>query len=53
MVKPIERVLRSGLFGPWDPPDIEGLETCPKASTRPGTRLGARTPSCSSPTSCC
>jgi phenylpropionate dioxygenase-like ring-hydroxylating dioxygenase large terminal subunit len=24
MVKPIERVLRSGLFGPWDPPiDIE------------------------------
>ena len=23
MVKPIERVLRSGLFGPWDRPDIE------------------------------
>lgn len=22
MVKPIERKLRSGLFGPWDPPDI-------------------------------
>jgi phenylpropionate dioxygenase-like ring-hydroxylating dioxygenase large terminal subunit len=25
MVKPIERVLRSGLFGPWDAPDI-GLD---------------------------
>ena len=25
MVKPIERVLRSGLFGPWDIPDVEGL----------------------------
>ncbi|MDV2478314.1 aromatic ring-hydroxylating dioxygenase subunit alpha [Rhodococcus zopfii] len=25
MVKPIERVLRSGLFGPWDRPDIAGL----------------------------
>ncbi|MGN5236953.1 aromatic ring-hydroxylating oxygenase subunit alpha [Rhodococcus sp. SJ-3] len=25
MVKPIERVLRSGLFGPWDQPDIDGL----------------------------
>ncbi|MFV0315409.1 MAG: aromatic ring-hydroxylating oxygenase subunit alpha [Microthrixaceae bacterium] len=23
MVKPIERVLRSGLFGPWDRPDID------------------------------
>jgi phenylpropionate dioxygenase-like ring-hydroxylating dioxygenase large terminal subunit len=23
MVKPIERVLRSGLFGPWDKPDID------------------------------
>lgn len=29
MVKPIERVLRSGLFGPWDRPDIEGLEPLP------------------------
>jgi phenylpropionate dioxygenase-like ring-hydroxylating dioxygenase large terminal subunit len=28
MVKPIERVLRSGLFGPWDPPDI-GLDELP------------------------
>ncbi|GAB2824768.1 aromatic ring-hydroxylating dioxygenase subunit alpha [Actinocorallia aurea] len=26
MVKPIERILRSGLFGPWDRPAIEGLE---------------------------
>jgi phenylpropionate dioxygenase-like ring-hydroxylating dioxygenase large terminal subunit len=25
MVKPIERVLRSGLFGPWDKPDIGEL----------------------------
>ena len=29
MVKPIERVLRSGLFGPWDKPDIEGLDPLP------------------------
>src|SRR5256714_2466819 len=28
MVKPIERVLRSGLFGPWDAPDI-GLDEPP------------------------
>ncbi len=31
MVKPIERILRSGLFGPWDPPDIEGLDKLPSA----------------------
>jgi phenylpropionate dioxygenase-like ring-hydroxylating dioxygenase large terminal subunit len=29
MVKPIERVLRSGLFGPWERPDIEGLDPLP------------------------
>ncbi|HEX5095024.1 MAG TPA: aromatic ring-hydroxylating dioxygenase subunit alpha [Acidimicrobiia bacterium] len=29
MVKPIERVLRSGLFGPWDQPDIDGLDELP------------------------
>ena len=29
MVKPIERVLRSGLFGPWDRPAIDGLDTLP------------------------
>ena len=28
MVKPIERVLRSGLFGPWDAPDI-GIDELP------------------------
>jgi len=26
MVKPIERVLHSGLFGPWDRPDIKGIQ---------------------------
>jgi phenylpropionate dioxygenase-like ring-hydroxylating dioxygenase large terminal subunit len=32
MVKPIERVLRSGLFGPWDKPDIGmDLEDLPPA----------------------
>ena len=35
MVKPIERVLRSGLFGPWDAPDI-GLDELP-----PGAQPGA------------
>jgi hypothetical protein len=30
MVKPIERVLRSGLFGPWERPDIKGLEQLPE-----------------------
>ncbi|MFF4518552.1 MULTISPECIES: aromatic ring-hydroxylating oxygenase subunit alpha [Streptomyces] len=29
MVKPIERELRSGLFGPWDRPDISGLDPLP------------------------
>src|SRR4029079_4052733 len=28
MVKPIERKLRSGLFGPWDAPDI-GIDELP------------------------
>ena len=31
MVKPIERVLHSGLFGPWDRPDIDGLDPLPTA----------------------
>jgi phenylpropionate dioxygenase-like ring-hydroxylating dioxygenase large terminal subunit len=31
MVKPIERVLRSGLFGPWDRPEIDGLDSLPPA----------------------
>jgi phenylpropionate dioxygenase-like ring-hydroxylating dioxygenase large terminal subunit len=29
MVKPIERILRSGNFGAWDRPDIEGLDPLP------------------------
>ena len=29
MVKPIERALRSGLFGPWDRPAIDGLDKLP------------------------
>jgi phenylpropionate dioxygenase-like ring-hydroxylating dioxygenase large terminal subunit len=29
MVKPMERVLESGLFGPWQRPDIEGLDDLP------------------------
>jgi phenylpropionate dioxygenase-like ring-hydroxylating dioxygenase large terminal subunit len=29
MVKPMDRVLRSGLFGPWDRPDIDGLDPLP------------------------
>jgi phenylpropionate dioxygenase-like ring-hydroxylating dioxygenase large terminal subunit len=30
MVKPIEATLRSGLFGPWDRPDIDGLDPLPE-----------------------
>lgn len=26
MVKPIEQILHSGLFGPWDRPDIKGIQ---------------------------
>jgi phenylpropionate dioxygenase-like ring-hydroxylating dioxygenase large terminal subunit len=29
MVKPIERVLKSGLFGPWTRPNIDGLDELP------------------------
>ena len=29
MVKPTERILRSGNFGPWDRPDISGLDPLP------------------------
>jgi hypothetical protein len=29
IVKPVERVLRSGLFGPWDRPAIDGLDELP------------------------
>ncbi|MBC7302811.1 MAG: aromatic ring-hydroxylating dioxygenase subunit alpha [Nocardia sp.] len=38
MVKPIERVLRSGLFGPWDRPDIEGLDELPPGINPSGHR---------------
>ncbi|MFI7188226.1 aromatic ring-hydroxylating dioxygenase subunit alpha [Nocardia nova] len=38
MVKPIERVLRSGLFGPWDRPDIEGLDPMPPGINPSGHR---------------
>ena len=31
MVKPIENVLRSGLFGPWDRPEIDGLDELPES----------------------
>ncbi|MFV8047937.1 aromatic ring-hydroxylating oxygenase subunit alpha [Mycobacterium sp. 48b] len=29
MVKPIDQILRSGLFGPWDKPDVDGLDPLP------------------------
>ncbi|MGV0813390.1 aromatic ring-hydroxylating dioxygenase subunit alpha [Mycolicibacterium boenickei] len=29
IVKPMDQVLRSGLFGPWDKPDVEGLDHLP------------------------
>ncbi|WP_280458530.1 aromatic ring-hydroxylating oxygenase subunit alpha [Nocardia carnea] len=38
MVKPIERILRSGLFGPWDRPDIEGLDPLPVGINPSGHR---------------
>jgi phenylpropionate dioxygenase-like ring-hydroxylating dioxygenase large terminal subunit len=38
MVKPIERVLHSGLFGPWDRPDIAGLDKLPPAVNPAGHR---------------
>jgi phenylpropionate dioxygenase-like ring-hydroxylating dioxygenase large terminal subunit len=31
MVKPIERAVQSGLFGPWERPDIDGLDDLPPA----------------------
>lgn len=38
MVKPIERVLKAGLFGPWDRPNIAGSTSCPRS--QPGTTPG-------------
>ena len=51
MVKPIERVLHSGLFGPWDAPDRDRAA----AGGQPGAAqaVGRSTRSCSSPTSWC
>ena len=38
MVKPIERVLRSGNFGPWDRPDLAGLNPLPPGLNPTGHR---------------
>jgi phenylpropionate dioxygenase-like ring-hydroxylating dioxygenase large terminal subunit len=38
MVKPIEQKLRSGLFGPWDRPAIEGLDPLPFGLNPAGSR---------------
>ncbi|ABW13741.1 Rieske (2Fe-2S) domain protein [Parafrankia sp. EAN1pec] len=38
MVKPIERILRSGNFGPWDRPDITGLDPLPGGVNPSGHR---------------
>ncbi len=38
MVKPIERVLHSGLFGPWERPDLDGLDELPPALNPAGHR---------------
>ena len=56
MVKPIERVLHSGLFGPWDRPDIKGIlpdELPPAINPVTPQRPGAPTRSSSSRTSRC
>jgi phenylpropionate dioxygenase-like ring-hydroxylating dioxygenase large terminal subunit len=38
MVKPIERILRSGNFGAWDHPDIPGLDPLPPGLNPSGHR---------------
>jgi phenylpropionate dioxygenase-like ring-hydroxylating dioxygenase large terminal subunit len=38
MVKPIDRVLRSGNFGPWDRPDLPGLAQLPAGLNPSGHR---------------
>ena len=53
MVKPIERVLRSGLFGPWDAPDIGLDELPPGVNPARHAAVGRRLVPCSSRTSCC
>ena len=42
MVKPIERKVRSGLFGPWDRPDIDLDELPPGLNPARASRLGRR-----------
>jgi hypothetical protein len=41
MVKPIERVLRSGNFGPWDRPDIPALKDLPPGLNPSASTAGA------------
>lgn len=55
MVKPIERILHSGLFGPWDRPDIKGVaaDELPPAINPHANPSGARTLSSSFRTSRC
>ncbi|EUA30411.1 ring hydroxylating alpha subunit family protein [Mycobacterium xenopi 4042] len=54
MVKPMDRKLRSGLFGPWDRPEvIQKLDQLPRVSIRPEPRSGVSIRGTSSPTSCC
>ncbi len=38
MVKPTERILRSGNFGPWDRPDVAGLDAPPPGLNPNGHR---------------
>ena len=54
MVKPIERVIQSGLFGPWDASRHRGSRSA-AAGAEPGrvTGPGVSTRSSSSRTSCC
>jgi phenylpropionate dioxygenase-like ring-hydroxylating dioxygenase large terminal subunit len=39
MVKPIDQALRSGLFGNWDRPDIEGLDPLPAGINPSGSKI--------------
>ena len=50
MLKPIETVLRSGLFGPWDAPDI-GIDELPPGVNPAAKGVGARLVPCSGRTS--
>ena len=50
MLKPMERITRSGLFGPWDKPDL-GFDQKAAGINPAGCDPGAWTRSSSSPTS--